>query len=489
MDKYPILLSIYRITIGVLVLLTVSHYYFNTIERTLVFSVSTVILLTLYFLLHKFRYIKLFSWLICISLYVGITIYSLQRSGIVAPGTHWYIIVVLLASFLLDKKAIVFWSTLIFMSLLVMYFYEDQVVINQIGDTKWWYIVSVTGLLTICLFVVGVYQNEVLRINKKLNDLNKDLEFQRKLLSDQATTITEQFEEIRASHDQLETANLILNRKKEKIGEVLKAMYQITNRGEVYEGDLTKVKELIIQYIKDYLIVDRVTFWEYDKLEETLFLTEDTNYNSYKNILTKVKKAENRDYFDFLRGNEVLNAQDIRKNQILLNVKKKSLSNYPYSALLDCPILGDKGEIKGVICCESVEKREWLDEEILLLKAFADTYLIALKAAQRKEANQQLINKQLEIAELNSNLETLVYERTERIREMNKKLTKYAFINAHKIRGPLCRLLGLQILLQMDSDLKPEQIKNHMVASLKELDEVTKMASKILEDDELVISK
>ncbi|WP_175402802.1 GAF domain-containing protein [Mangrovivirga cuniculi] len=403
-----------------------------------------------------------------------------------APGLHWMMIIVLLSSILLNRKAVIFWIVIITFSLIGIYLFEDVLVFGVIGNQNWWHIVSISGLLIVGIYFVNIYQKETLRINNKLIQLNNELKTQSSLLSQQAETISQQYDEIKKSHIELQGANDLLKEKREKIGVVLKALYQISKEEDVHEGNLQEVRNLIVDYVKNFLKLDRVTFWVYDYSKEKLILDDSYDNIESQRYLKEVRKSDHNEYFDFLMNNEFLNANDVKNNPILFNLKKNHISDYEYKSLLDCPIMS-YGKLKGVICCESMAKRHWLDEEILLLKSLADAYVIAIKAAQRKDANERLIKKQLEIAELNSNLESMVYERTRKIQDMNKKLTRYAFINAHKIRGPLCRLLGLQILIEMDNQLHPEEIKKHMLDGLNELDEVTKMASKILEDDEFSI--
>lgn len=56
---------------------------------------------------------------------------------------------------------------------------------------------------------------------------------------------------------------------------------------------------------------------------------------------------------------------------------------------------------------------------------------------------EELLSRQNELNTINNNLEALVNERSEKIILKNEQLTKYAFKNAHKVRGPLARILGL----------------------------------------------
>jgi len=58
-----------------------------------------------------------------------------------------------------------------------------------------------------------------------------------------------------------------------------------------------------------------------------------------------------------------------------------------------------------------------------------------------------------EITAMNANLEVLVQERTHQLEDQNKVLADYAFNNAHKLRGPLTRILGLINIIQSADSL------------------------------------
>lgn len=57
---------------------------------------------------------------------------------------------------------------------------------------------------------------------------------------------------------------------------------------------------------------------------------------------------------------------------------------------------------------------------------------------------------QEEIRSINENLEQIIEERIKKIEERNIQLEEYAFINAHLVRGPLCRIIGLTVLIQQE---------------------------------------
>lgn len=91
------------------------------------------------------------------------------------------------------------------------------------------------------------------------------------------------------------------------------------------------------------------------------------------------------------------------------------------------------------------------------------------------------------INELNMRLEERVNERTEKIKEKNRMLIEYAFLNAHKIRGPLARILGLIELTNIEQDIRKETLQDYFVLIKKsaiELDDVVNSVNQILEESD-----
>jgi len=86
---------------------------------------------------------------------------------------------------------------------------------------------------------------------------------------------------------------------------------------------------------------------------------------------------------------------------------------------------------------------------------FNHSLLLELK--ERKEEiemqNEELLLGKENLSQINQHLESLVEERTQKIRKQNEILLNYAYTNAHHVRGPVARLLGLIQLSRMKTDL------------------------------------
>ena len=57
-----------------------------------------------------------------------------------------------------------------------------------------------------------------------------------------------------------------------------------------------------------------------------------------------------------------------------------------------------------------------------------------------------------EVLAMNDNLEDLVRQRSQEVLEKNKMLEEYAFINAHKLRAPVARLMGIMQIIELSKD-------------------------------------
>lgn len=82
---------------------------------------------------------------------------------------------------------------------------------------------------------------------------------------------------------------------------------------------------------------------------------------------------------------------------------------------------------------------------------------------------------------MNEKLEDLVESRTREIKDKNAKLTKFAFDNAHRVRGPLTRIMGLMGLInQEESETERDFWIKKIDEASQEMDQITRsMGSEI----------
>ena len=118
----------------------------------------------------------------------------------------------------------------------------------------------------------------------------------------------------------------------------------------------------------------------------------------------------------------------------------------------------------------------------------------AYKSLKSKEQKLMEINKELEIREEeltaaneeitahNENLDELVKRRSKKIEEQLTLFHKYAYLNAHTVRAPLARILGLVNLLDYENHTAGSSILiDKLKASAVELDNIITGMNRLLE--------
>jgi len=100
---------------------------------------------------------------------------------------------------------------------------------------------------------------------------------------------------------------------------------------------------------------------------------------------------------------------------------------------------------------------------------------------QQQAEELQTLNNALN--KLNINLEGVVAERTIELEEKNMRLEKHAFFNAHKLRAPLARIIGLTQFFDYRENIRGEEdnVIELLKASAQELDDIVNDINKNLE--------
>lgn len=96
------------------------------------------------------------------------------------------------------------------------------------------------------------------------------------------------------------------------------------------------------------------------------------------------------------------------------------------------------------------------------------------KAKEIEAQNEELLQIQDNLNEVNTDLERLVAERTKKITDQNNILLQYSYTNAHHLRGPVARLLGLATVYKLENNPEPDFFIKKMVHEATEIDLVVK---------------
>jgi signal transduction histidine kinase len=109
------------------------------------------------------------------------------------------------------------------------------------------------------------------------------------------------------------------------------------------------------------------------------------------------------------------------------------------------------------------------------------------KTSDMSVQNSVLLQAQSELNALNSNLERILNDRMAKIQAQNEVLVRYSYNNAHHLRGPVARLLGLAAIYKIDIQADPDFIIARMVDQAHEIDAVVKLINEDLEAQNLSV--
>ncbi|MEJ1237328.1 hypothetical protein WBG78_04305 [Chryseolinea sp. T2] len=107
------------------------------------------------------------------------------------------------------------------------------------------------------------------------------------------------------------------------------------------------------------------------------------------------------------------------------------------------------------------------------------------KAHEIEAQNEQLVHTQDVLSAVNRDLEKIVNERTNRIKTQNDVLIRYSYTNAHQLRGPVARLMGLASISQLTGGPDAQFIIQKMVAEAHAIDSVVKQINRELDSGHL----
>jgi hypothetical protein len=132
-----------------------------------------------------------------------------------------------------------------------------------------------------------------------------------------------------------------------------------------------------------------------------------------------------------------------------------------------------------------------LEENAVIMQSMNDRLLLSNQEIHNKNeellaSEEELMASGEELKQINDNLNKIVIERTEALLHQNSILVHHAHINAHKVRGPLARILGLVNLIshELVLDAKAKDLLHRLGDSATELDDTLREVRKSLDKAE-----
>lgn len=107
-----------------------------------------------------------------------------------------------------------------------------------------------------------------------------------------------------------------------------------------------------------------------------------------------------------------------------------------------------------------------------------------------REANVEFARKNKHISSINAQLRAVIKKMTGDIHNLDQKIVRFAQYNAHRIRGPLARIIGLVQIMDLDFTNKKVHNRDQFEFCLQglkknatELDEMVKDVTRLLNEN------
>lgn len=104
------------------------------------------------------------------------------------------------------------------------------------------------------------------------------------------------------------------------------------------------------------------------------------------------------------------------------------------------------------------------------------------KANEIEAQNEELLQMQESLGRYNETLEKTVNERTQMLEEKTEKIIRYSYVNAHHLRGPVARLLGLVALHKLEQNPDDKFFFDKVREQTNEIDLIVKQINTDLEE-------
>lgn len=210
-------------------------------------------------------------------------------------------------------------------------------------------------------------------------------------------------------------------------------------------NEIKEVATLLADVYEKQEAFKRALFFQKIALEYSNLISDDSNIKEMEALKYRHEMDKKNTENELLKKNNQIRQQELLKSQIELEEKQNLI----------------------------------LIISLLLLSVVLVLVLLFKYSRAKRKSN-------LAIQKVNEKLEQKVIERTKQLQAQNTKLVDYAFFNAHKVRGPLARILGLITIMRMEfNDPDTQNFTEMMSKAANELNDVVSEINQILEHEGL----
>ena len=193
-----------------------------------------------------------------------------------------------------------------------------------------------------------------------------------------------------------------LNRHRNIISELLQ-------QDQLRDGDLEFALESITKSISHNLPVERVSYWEFNKEQNSIILKKLflSNIDKFESGIELFEK-DHENYFKAIKSSDIVDSYDSYNDEITSSFKEGYLDKFEIRSLLDVGIFVSN-QLVGVLCLENVgEKRLWKEEEKLFVQSMSSILSEVISNYSIEEYEHKLEESQEKLVQSERIYESLV---------------------------------------------------------------------------------
>lgn len=175
-----------------------------------------------------------------------------------------------------------------------------------------------------------------------------------------------------------------------KMQELQQDIFKQAKQLELTEDSMHKVSYELCKSIAELMKTDRVSIWLFNHNQTVL--TEHMTFTTNSVSVPETKQLDSihaKGYFDLIIGRRVNPVVDIAMHPALQVLQKNYFARYQMASLIDASIIMSRG-IGGVLCCESVTRREWTKLDEVMIAAIADMLSFIFDRLYRLEMEDRM---------------------------------------------------------------------------------------------------
>lgn len=158
---------------------------------------------------------------------------------------------------------------------------------------------------------------------------------------------------------------------------------------DYYSGDINQAAKTMTKEAVETLNADRCSIWLYNKSKSSISCVElyvKSELLWYQDI--KLYKKDYKPYFDYIEGNPIIIADDAETHPATECFTESYLRPLNIKSMLDVPIIF-KGNVMGVVCIESYDKRNWTTEELNFAQMLSSFFSFSFSIKENLKLNDQ----------------------------------------------------------------------------------------------------